>query len=188
MAFVYNIMSRSLKALFVPIGDVGHINTCIGAAQPLIRAGHAVAFLVDSYWEGKLREFGIEECILNTQTTAHTENVVKNVAISLLNSGEVGPNTSIQKVSGNYQSVLLDKIIARDEHLVTLLPNLKPDVIFGELYRPIPAIELSGIPCVLISVVNPAAIFDYRHIYLLEDSVLECKNDKPHKKDFLVTL
>ncbi|CAG2114891.1 unnamed protein product [Medioppia subpectinata] len=95
------------------------------------------------------------ECILNTKSTANTENVVKNVAISLLNRGEVGPNTSIQKVSGDYQSVLLDKIIELDEHLVTLLPDLKPDVIFVEHYRPIPAIELSGIPCVLMSIVNP---------------------------------
>ena len=58
-------MSKKL-ILFTPMDGHGHVNSCVGVAQVLLKRGHRIVFAVDSAWKGKLAKYGFEEELIRT--------------------------------------------------------------------------------------------------------------------------
>src|SRR5882672_3585165 len=80
-----------LTILFAPLDMFGHINTCIGIAEPLLARGHRVVFGITEAWRGKLAKYGFEEVFytkeeLNSIDKDNPHKVRVNIFESLADS------------------------------------------------------------------------------------------------------
>ena len=51
--------------MFLPVEGVGHVNACIGLAEPLRDRGHKIIFVVDNAFKGQLIKYGFIEEIMS---------------------------------------------------------------------------------------------------------------------------
>ncbi|CAG2107457.1 unnamed protein product [Medioppia subpectinata] len=153
-----------LKVLFVPILGEGHVNPCIGIATKLVADGHRVLFTIDNdVWRTKLAAHGIETVELATS------NETKGTAIDMdcsaqfmLSLGKIGGASAIEKA--RYESYAAEFWTKYAQHLDTqlarLLPAIRPDVIVVDQLVTLPAVVLSGIPCVWCWSAGPLMMLD----------------------------
>lgn len=52
------VQDKRLRAFFIVIDAVGHVNSCVGLGQALLRRGHEVIFFVNEIWRNKLDAYG----------------------------------------------------------------------------------------------------------------------------------
>ena len=159
-------MQRKLKVLFIPVNGVGHVNACTGIAQVLIDNGHEVIFFISDQWTDNLSRYGIKEI-------RHAEPVENDLgdqdasafwAQKVKEIGLINDKSPLEKMI-NFGKNCYDMNMTRnkfiDKLLDKLLPELKPDLIVVDHVFPLTAVEISGIPWVLVCSMNP--------LYILED-------------------
>ncbi|CAG2107423.1 unnamed protein product [Medioppia subpectinata] len=150
---------KSLKALFIPVTAIGHVNACIGIAESLIGAGHRATFLVNKQWEGKLRQYGIDEIIREDPpgraTSASPELEAGNAFKSI---GLVGPGSPIDKMVAWVTELIpfhIKCVQDMDEIIAKTVAEVQPDVIFVDRMVAMAAVERTGIPWVWVCSYNP---------------------------------
>lgn len=108
--------SETLKIFFYAIDGTGHINACVGLAQPLAKRGHKIYFLLNDAFKGQFAKFGFEEILLTQKPTALEngqaksggndkevkKNPVKEMADLLKTAGFLGPKSSLEKLRGKF--------------------------------------------------------------------------------------
>ncbi|XP_054156558.1 NDP-glycosyltransferase YjiC-like [Oppia nitens] len=147
----------------VPLSAVGHINACIGLAQPLLAAGHRVSMTLTDSWRGQLTKYGIEEVIIKAfgqpldksamgaDVHGSGKQSVSDGIKHLLEDGSVADLTPLEKASrfGPIIRLWMEKAVQLDSELDRVIPDLKPDCLILDQLMHITAAELSGLPYVL---------------------------------------
>ncbi|CAG2109983.1 unnamed protein product [Medioppia subpectinata] len=145
--------NKSLKVLFVPLLNAGHVNPCIAIAEQLIDSGHRAVFAVDSVWSGKLTAYGIDEIVLaKTDRPLHSPNDTPDATREMMASVMFSDASALQKaiIRAKHSDLWTKYAIKMDKQLERLLPDIRPDVIIVDQLIALPAVELSGIPCVWV--------------------------------------
>ncbi|CAG2102502.1 unnamed protein product [Medioppia subpectinata] len=163
-----NTMAQSLTILFIPIGAVGHVNACIGIAEPLIGKGHRVVFAVESKFETLLKSFGIEviglaDDVMSGEDRPEADgNLAKHIADRLMSSGmfsDLSPIEKMQKM-GATMGQRIDKHIAMDRNVEPIVKQISPHLIVLDQHFPIPYVEACGIPYVWVRSGGPLLLMD----------------------------
>ncbi|OTF82765.1 hypothetical protein BLA29_015043, partial [Euroglyphus maynei] len=61
------------------VDGVGHINACVGLAQPLKKRGHEIIFLTNEFFSGNYEKFGFKEIVLKSAKVGQIKNDDKNL-------------------------------------------------------------------------------------------------------------
>ncbi|CAG2111007.1 unnamed protein product [Medioppia subpectinata] len=153
------MVKKQLKALFIPLDGIGHVNACIGIAESLIGAGHRVSFLMNTQWEGKLKHYGIDEILYPSLSGRKPGgNPALEWARELQKSGIIGPNGSLDKMVAwvtKFIPVFIRDSQAMDKLIDKTIAELRPDVIFLDQIITMASVERSGIPWVWVCSYNP---------------------------------
>ncbi|CAG2120541.1 unnamed protein product, partial [Medioppia subpectinata] len=136
----------------------GHMNASIGIAEHMIAAGHRVLFTVNEHWLGRLSPHGIEEVLLADyevpfRRAVNTEYVTRQELAATLFSGESPVQKVLIREKNPYLWIEYNESL--DDNLGRLLPDIRPDVIVLNQLATLPAMELSGVPCVWSWSVGP---------------------------------
>ncbi|CAG2114056.1 unnamed protein product [Medioppia subpectinata] len=150
---------KSLKALFIPVDGIGHVNACIGIAEQLITAGHRVSFLMNTQWEGKLRHYGIDEILYpplqGRQAGSNAALDGANMLRSFGIIGSAGPLDTMVAWVTNLVPHCIRESRLMDPFVDKAIADLQPDVIFIDQVVAMASVERSGIPWVWVSSYNP---------------------------------
>ncbi|CAG2109293.1 unnamed protein product [Medioppia subpectinata] len=153
----------SLKVLFVPMLAEGHVNPCIGIATQLIADGHRAVFIVDDVWRPKLAAYGIETIEL-AKSNATNDGAIDTTlqAQRMMSLGKIGGASAIEKarLRPNAAEYWRKQCQYLDTQLAALLPAIRPDVIVVDQFATLPAVVLSGIPCVWCWSAGPLVMLD----------------------------
>ena len=156
-------MSRKFKLLFLPIDAVGHVNANIGVAQVLMKRGHSAYFAVNEQWKGRLSKYGINEVFLNQDDVPSDGDPALRYA-NLLIEMEILKSCSTLESTTNifikFLPFMGKSIKAMDPKVEQLLKTLSPDIVFIDNLIHIPSVEVSGIPWVFLSSMQPLFNFD----------------------------
>ncbi|CAG2114248.1 unnamed protein product [Medioppia subpectinata] len=117
----------------------------------LINSGHRAVFAVDSVWSGKLTAYGIEEIVLaKTDPPIHRPNDPSEATREMMASVMLSDASALQKaiIRAKNSDLWIKYAIKMDKQLERLMPDIRPDVIVVDQLIALPAVELSGIPCV----------------------------------------
>ncbi|CAG2111223.1 unnamed protein product, partial [Medioppia subpectinata] len=130
----------SLKALFIPVDGIGHVNACIGIAEQLITAGH----------RGKLKHYGIDKILYPPlQGRQDGSNAALDGANMLRSCGIIssaGPlDTMVAWVTKLVPHCIRDSRLM-DTIVDKAIADLQPDVIFIDQVVAMASVERSGIP------------------------------------------
>ncbi|CAG2114811.1 unnamed protein product, partial [Medioppia subpectinata] len=153
----------SLKVLFVPMLAEGHVNPCIGIASQLIADGHRAVFTANDVWRPKLAAYGIETVEL-AKSNATNDGAIDTAlqAQRMMALGKIGGASPIEKapLRANAAEYWRKHAQHLDTQLAALLPAIRPDVIVVDQFATLPAVLLSGIPCVWLWSAGPLVMLD----------------------------
>ncbi|CAG2104457.1 unnamed protein product [Medioppia subpectinata] len=152
-------MDHNLTVLFVPIDAVGHVNACVGIAEVLIQAGHRVVFVVSDQWRGRLTKYGIQEILLTEEGRDGSVDPGREWAERFVSDGVIKKGATaldnMINVMQNTMPYLFERQVLLDKKLESLLPTIKPDVMFLDQLIELPSVLKSKIPWVLVNSCNP---------------------------------
>ncbi|CAG2118358.1 unnamed protein product [Medioppia subpectinata] len=129
----------------------------------MLADGHRVLFTVNDVWRPKLAAYGIETVEL--AKTNPTDDAVLDMDRSahfIMSFGKIGGASAIEKIpfEANTAEFLTKYTQYMDTQLARLLPAIRPDVIVVDQFWTLPAVELSGIPCVWVWSFGPLMMVD----------------------------
>ncbi|XP_054152593.1 uncharacterized UDP-glucosyltransferase YojK-like [Oppia nitens] len=167
-------MAQKLKVLFIPLDGIGHINSAIGMAQVLIKAGHECWFGVEIQWTNMLANYGIQTCLWpslpiykdNTSKSLSENSKEKSVFLMKV-LGIVGNRltpaekcmASIKRM--NQLTIMFGQLF--DDNVYRAIHEVQPDIIVTDQIKPLPSVIKSGIPWVMVCASNPLTMLsDHR--------------------------
>lgn len=169
-----------LKIYFFSMDGAGHLNACVGMAQPLVKRGHVVKFLLNETFAGQFEKFGFEEITLKrkpkvapqdgssapTVEKRNQKNPFKDIAEQLAKSGILDGKSPLErlKTSENkgppgFMVEMTNTLADFDPQLVDILKRDKPDVIILDHFFVPAALPRSGIPWFYLSSGNPLNLY-----------------------------
>ncbi|XP_054152573.1 uncharacterized UDP-glucosyltransferase YdhE-like [Oppia nitens] len=158
-------MSRQLRALFISIDATGHINACIGVAQALMASGYSVTFVMNEQWKGYFTKYGFNEILLPDMESRAEDNMIKDIAIRLVDDGVNCPTTPLEnsiKLNRKTFPIFIERTKQLDNELEKILPTIQKDVILIDNPFCLSSVVNSGTPWVNICSANI--------LYYLEDN------------------
>lgn len=140
--------TRKLTILFVPRSSIGHINSCIGVAEPLHFCGHQIVFAVDQSFKDYFKKQGFREEIIGKElSSVEQRDPGESIRKLYLQNGLFHDHSELEKVKMWIECATLTTRY-QDEQLAKIILNIKPDVIVVDWFIA-PSIFNSGIPWVL---------------------------------------
>lgn len=140
--------TRKLTILFVSRSSIGHINSCIGVAEPLHFRGHQIVFAVDQSFKGYFKRQGFREEIIEKDLSPEDQRDPGGPIRKLyLEKGLFHDNSELEKVKMWIECATLTTK-NEDEQLAKIIDRIKPDVIVVDWFIA-PSILNSEIPWVL---------------------------------------
>ena len=140
--------TRKLAILFVPRSSIGHINSCIGVAEPLHFCGHQIVFAVDQSFKDYFKKQGFREEIIGKElSSVEQRDPGESIRKLYLQNGLFHDHSELEKVKMWIKCATLTTRY-QDEQLAKIILSIKPDVIVVDWFIA-PSIFNSGIPWVL---------------------------------------
>ena len=152
-------MSSKLTILFAPMDGVGHVNACIGLAEPLQSRGHKIIFVVEEAYKGKLAQYGFHEELLQfggdqnkKPGEAGADHLLKE---GMLSGGKSSAEKMKIMIESNFLSTVVDRVIEKEPQMKTILDKHKPDIYIIDHFVGSAALLFSGKPWVFLFSGNP---------------------------------
>lgn len=164
-----------LKIYFFSLDGAGHLNACVGMAQPLMKRGHVVKFLLNETFAGQYGKYGFEEIILRQQPTeagsassekADKKNPFKDIAEQVAKSGVMSAKSPLEKLKeqnaskpASFMAGVVDTLVWFDPQIENILSRDKPDVFILDHFFVPPALQKSTIPWLCLTSGNPLNLY-----------------------------
>nr|XP_027206194.1 uncharacterized protein LOC113799704 [Dermatophagoides pteronyssinus] len=174
------VNDQRLKIFFIAVDGVGHVNACVGLAQPLKKRGHDVIFLTNDFFAGTYEKYGFKEIVLksakvkeimekkgNEKSDEHPSKAMSSVWNKLRENGTLSGKPSIEKIK-NFKPDSGNEIInmmfegVKDQHpqLIEIIEKEKPDLfIMDQIVLP-PCILYGKIPWAFLCSPCPRMLYE----------------------------
>ncbi|XP_075588217.1 NDP-glycosyltransferase YjiC isoform X2 [Dermatophagoides farinae] len=155
--------NQHLKIFFMAVDGVGHINACIGLAQPLIKRGHEVIFLTNEFFSGTYEKFGFKEIVLKSAKVKQIMNKEGN------QKAEEHPTKAMASVlkkfrddggDNEFANLMYESVKEQNPQLITLIDEEKPDLIIMDQFILPPCIAYGKIPWAFLCSACPRFLYD----------------------------
>ena len=156
--FIIEMADKFTTVLIFPFAAVGHMYPTIGVGQTLVKHGYRVIFAVNDQWKGKVCPYGLEEVDLPNDFKHELTDAAQHFAKFMQETGLLSDLTPVKKYINlcRQWETILPKINKKlDEEAQILIKQIRPDLIMLDHTYRVPAIELSGIPWIVICCLNP---------------------------------
>ncbi|KAH9497176.1 hypothetical protein DERF_013180 [Dermatophagoides farinae] len=172
--------NQHLKIFFMAVDGVGHINACIGLAQPLIKRGHEVIFLTNEFFSGTYEKFGFKEIVLksakvkqimnkegNQKAEEHPTKAMASVLKKFRDDGTLSGKPSIEKLQdfkpggdNEFANLMYESVKEQNPQLITLIDEEKPDLIIMDQFIVPPCVAYGKIPWAFLCSACPRFLYD----------------------------
>ncbi|KAH9416529.1 hypothetical protein DERP_009892 [Dermatophagoides pteronyssinus] len=174
------VNDQRLKIFFTAVDGVGHINACVGLAQPLKKRGHEVIFLTNEFFAGTYEKYGFKEIVLkiakvkqimakngNEKSDEHPCKAMSSVWNKFREDGTLSGKPSIEKINnfkpgGDNEIINLMFEGVKDQHLqlIDLIEKEKPDLIIMDQFVVPPCILFGKIPWAFLCSCCPRMLYE----------------------------
>lgn len=151
--------TKKLTILFVTLDGYGHLNSCMGVAEQLVKRGHRVIFALERAWTGKAKRYpGMEEIIFvdpkrdeNLDANEHWINFMKTFKQQFGKTPLEMLEFDDHEMQWDFVCTMLDV----DNEIKKIIDQIKPDIIVVDSYTTVPAVYKSNIPWVWLTSAAP---------------------------------
>ncbi|KAH9416527.1 hypothetical protein DERP_009890 [Dermatophagoides pteronyssinus] len=174
------VNDQRLKIFFLAVDGVGHVNACVGLAQPLKKRGHDVIFLTNEFFAGTYEKYGFKEIVMkiarvkeimekngNEKSDEHPCKAMSSIWKKFREDGALSGKPSIEKLNifkiggdNEAMNLMFESVKDQHPHLVDIIDKEKPDLIIMDQFVVPPCILFGKIPWAFLCSPCPRMLYE----------------------------